>query len=50
MLLSFWRFWTVLVGDSRFRVTRTGHFTVTRSPRPFRVTGVARNFTVTHAR
>ncbi|MCM8625979.1 hypothetical protein [Accumulibacter sp.] len=50
MVLSFWRFWIVLVGDPRFRVTRSGNFTVTRAPRPFTVTRVARNLTVTHAR
>jgi len=50
MLLSLWRFWLVLVGDPRFRVTRTGNFTVTRAPRLFTVTRAARNLTVTYAR
>lgn len=51
MLLSLWRFWIVLVGDPRFRVTRTeGNFTVAATPRLFTVTCAARNLTVTYAR
>ena len=50
MLLALWRFWLVVVGDPRFRVARTGNFTVRATARPFTVTGAARNWTVTHAR